>query len=106
MGLAPITRFVVLPLTHVMVIVFDLLGIAGAAGVLAFGAGFVAAGALALGLWVGAGVVVGVAAGVVAGTTVFSCESLIRMVGCEKWKLYAPRWSQPSFSLNASVCTS
>ena len=55
----------------------DLLGIAGAAGVFAFGAGVDAAGA--------DGVVVGVAVGVAE--TALSCESLIRIVGWEKVKL-------------------
>ena len=73
MGLAPTTVFVVLPFTQVMMIDFVLLGIAGAAGVFAFGAGVDAAGA--------DGVVVGLA------DTALSCESLIRIVGWEKVKL-------------------
>ena len=60
-----------------MMIDLDLLGIAGAAGVFAFGAGVDAAGA--------DGVVVGVAVGVAE--TALSCESLIRIVGWEKVKL-------------------
>ena len=73
MGLAPTTFFVVFPFTQVMMMVFALFGIAGAAGVVA---GVVVAGVVATGAL---GVEVGVAAG--AGATVFSCESLMRMVG-------------------------
>ena len=76
-GFAPTTFLVVFPLTQVMMIVFDLFGFAGAEDLLAFGAGVVAAGVL--------GVEVGVAAGV--GAMGFSCESLILIVGWEKWKL-------------------
>ena len=68
-GLVPTTLLVVFPLTQVMMIVFDLFGFAGAAGVLAFGAGVTEAGV----------------AEVV--TTAFSWVSLMRIVGCEKVKL-------------------